>query len=527
MKISHTRGLEFGMQNTWKIFLAVSLIKLLALPARAEVRLPKVLSDHAILQREAPIHIWGWANPGESVSVSLHGQSISTKASEVGLWSVNLAPEGAGGPFQLVVQGENKVIVSDVLVGDLWVASGQSNMEIPLNGYPGHAVIKNSAEEIAQADHPQIRFLRVPAKSSYYPENDVDAAWETCSPQTVGQFSAVAYFFGREIQQQEGVPIGIIDATWGGTPAEAWVSLDTLGSDPSLMPIFAARADMTDRLNDVDLRISEDKREDSTAKAAGLPLPTHDWHPDLVAWEPAGLFNGMIAPLTSYSIKGVIWYQGESNSDLGLATMYQRVFSALIGGWREKWHEGNFPFLFVQLSSFDAKPSENQDWGLIREAQRRALSLANTAMAVSMDVGQADNVHPPDKQSVGHRLALAARALAYNESIEYSGPLFRRAVSEGSAMRVWFDHDKGLASRTPEVEGFEIAGADHHFVSASARIVDRSVVVSSPEVPEPEFVRYGWANYTIASLVNDAGLPGAAFTSEEKLFATLPPHIHF
>lgn len=523
------------MRKIWQCVSALLVFGFCFVSAHADVRLPKVLSDHMVLQRDSPIHIWGWADPGECIAVSLHAQNVSTKASGLGLWSVYLAPESAGGPFQLVVHGTNTVTVSDVLIGDLWIASGQSNMDIPLDGYPGLAVIKDAAQETAHADHPQIRLLTVALKSSFYPQNDIDGNWKICSPGTVGQFSAVAYFFGRDVQEREHIPIGLIDATWGGTPAWAWVSLDALGADASFAPVFATRGKMVDQLNNVDLLVAKEKREDAAAKAAGLPAPQHQWHHDPNSWAPAGLFNGMISPLTPYSIKGVIWYQGEADSDLGLADMYQRTFRTLIADWREEWHEGNFPFLFVQLSSYDAPPSQNMDWGLIREAQRRALSLANTAMAVSLDVGQADNIHPPDKQSVGHRLALAARVLDYNEHIEYSGPLFRRAVPEGSSMRVWFDHDKGLASRTPQVQGFEIAGADHHFFPAAAAIAagsidgsaNPSVVVSSPSAPDPEYVRYGWANYAVTSLVNGAGLPAAAFTSEDSLYVTQPAKIHF
>lgn len=512
------------MQRGLRLLSELFILVLLTVFAQAEVWLPNLLSDHMVLQREAPIHIWGWADPGEHVSVKLHTQNVSTQASDLGIWSVYLAPEPAGGPFQLIVQGTNTVTLSDILIGDVWLASGQSNMEIPLNGFPGKAVIKNAAQEIAAANHPEIRLLTIPHRSSFYPLDDADAKWTLCTPKTIGQFSAVAYFFGRDLLQREHVPIGLIDATWGGTLGEAWVSLDALTADSSLMPVFAARAQMTDNLSRIPQLIAEEKHQDLAAKAAGRPAPEHPWHPDPASWAPGGLFNGMIAPETAYSIKGVIWYQGESNSNLALAPMYQKVFSALIADWRTKWHQGDFPFLFVQISSFTSNASE--DWGLIREAQRRTLSVANTAMAVSLDVGLPDNVHPPDKQTVGHRLALAARAVVYHEPIEYSGPLFRRAIPEGSSMRVWFDHDKGLTTHTTDVQGFEIAGADHHFVPAIAHLVDGSVVVSSSVVPEPKYVRYGWANYAVTSLVNGVGLPASTFTSEDELFVTQPPQAH-
>lgn len=524
---SHIMHSEFAMQKRLRSLVGLSVFALITVFASAEVRLPKLLSDHMVLQREAPIHIWGWSDPGEQVSVQLHTQNISTRASDLGVWSVYLAPEPAGGPFELIVHGTNRVTIPDILIGDVWFASGQSNMEIPLNGYPGLAVIKNAAQEIAQANHPEIRLLTIPKRSSFYPLDDVDAGWTICTPATIGQFSAVAYFFGRELHEREHVPVGIIDATWGGTPGEAWVSLDALSSESSLMPVFAIRAQMTDSWSTIPLVVAEEKRKELAAKAAGRPIIEHAWHADPTAWAPGGIFNGMVAPETAYSIKGVIWYQGESNSLRALAPMYQRVFRVLIADWREKWHEGDFPFLFVQLSSFEPSASEDQIWGLIREAQRRALSLTNTAMAVSLDVGLSDNVHPPDKQTVGHRLALAARGLVYHEPIEYSGPLFRRATPEGSYMRVWFDHDEGLASRTTVVQGFEIADDDHHFVPATAHLVDGSVTVSSPRVTKPKYVRYGWANYAVTSLVNGAGLPVSTFTSEDELLLTQRPQAHF
>ncbi len=499
---------------SWLICCALLL---LTLPGWSEVTLPRLFSDHAVLQREAPIHIWGWASPNEHVTVEFHGQKQSAVAGRLGQWSLFLMPEHAGGPYSLTVQGANTITLNDVLVGDVWFASGQSNMEFPLNGFPGSAVLKNGAEEIAHADHPEMRLLHVGRKSSEYPLEDQDGSWTASTPATAATFSAVAYFFGREIQQQEHVPIGLIDSTWGGTPAEAWVSLDGLAADASLMPVFRARAQMIKNQAEADRVVAEEKAEDAAARQANQPLPKHSWHPDPASWSPAGLYNGMIAPEIRFTIKGVIWYQGESNSRAELAPLYSRLFPALISDWRQKWDEGNFPFLFVQISSFKSTPAES--WGIIRDAQRRTLDLTNTAMAVTLDVGDPDNVHPPDKQTVGHRLALAARAVAYGEPVEYSGPLFRQATSEGDSLRVWFDHAAGLTARGT-LQGFEVAGPDRRFETATARIDGKTVVVTAPGVPSPAYVRYAWTNAPAENLYNGDGLPASTFTSEA---APAPP----
>lgn len=470
-----------------------------------------------VLQRNLPIHIWGWAEAGEAVSAELHGASQSATANTLGQWSVYLPPQAAGGPFALTVKGTNTIVLDDVLIGDVWFASGQSNMEMPLKGFGGGTVIKNGEEEIRNADHPEIRLLFVHHKASDYPLNNYDsAAWTVCSPETAASFSAVAYFFGRGIQAREHVPVGLIDSTWGGTPGEAWISLDGISSDASFMPVFAEWAHMANEQVTIPAMIEAEKYEDAAAKAAGRPLPKHPWHPDPASWAPSGLYNGMIAPAVPYGIKGVIWYQGETNSARHRAAMYAKVFPALIADWRTHWRQGNFPFLFVQISSF--KSNETEDWPIIREAQRRTLSVANTAMAVTIDIGDPDNVHPADKQTVGARLALAARALAYGETVSYSGPLFRQAAPEADGIRIWFDETAGgLVARGGELQGFEVAGEDERFLPASARIEGATVLTTSSQVASPKYVRYGWQNAPTVNLFNSDGLPASPFTSEETI----------
>ncbi|MBT9330930.1 sialate O-acetylesterase [Paracidobacterium acidisoli] len=469
-----------------------------------------------VLQRDRPIHLWGWADPGEQVTAALNGTKQTTRADDLGKWSVWLAPEQAGGPYQVTVAGTNTITLDDVMIGDVWFASGQSNMELPLIGFPGSAELQNSAEEIAHANQPQLRLLHIHEKASEYRVDDIDTTWTDCTPQTAATFSAAAYFFGRDIAEKEHVTVGLIDSTWGGTPAEAWISLEGLSADASLMPVFATWATMTDQQPDMPRIVAKEKREEAQAKATGTSAPWHPWHPNPASWAPAALYNGMVAPVVNFPIRGVIWYQGETNSALDRAAMYERVFPALIRDWREQWRQGDFPFLYVQISSFRSTPHE--DWAVVREAQRRTLGVANTAMAVTIDIGNPDNVHPADKQDVGARLALAARALSYGEKVEYSGPAFRKATVDGTAMRVWFDHAvSGLTAKGGEPTGFEVAGADHKFVTATAHIDGDSIVASNAAVPEPEYVRYGWQNAPVVNLFNGAGLPASPFTSEKRI----------
>ncbi len=494
-----------------------ALLAATSLAARAEIRLPNALSDHAVLQRDRPIHLWGTATPGAHISAQFHNQAVPALADALGRWSLYLQPEAAGGPYTLTLTGDGTArMLSDLLVGDVWIASGQSNMEMPLAGFSPTTFIKDADKEIAAANNPRLRLLLVEHKTSDFPLGDVTGSWTTCTPETAKHFSAAAYFFGREIAARENVPVGLVDSTWGGTPADSWVSLDTLATNANLLPAFASRAAFTNLLTDVDARIASEKREDAEAKAAGRPAPGHMWHPYETSWSPAGLYNGMIAPLTPMSVKGLLWYQGETNSSHDRAPYYNTLFAALIGDWRMHFAQGNLPFLFVQISSFYS-PSE--DWGLIREQQRRTLSVANTAMVVTLDIGMANNVHPPDKQTVGARLALAARAVAYGEKIPFSGPAYREATPEleadgTAALRVWFDHADGLTSRGKPVSGFELAGPDHHFSPAESRIEGQSVLVRSATVTKPGYVRFGWNGVVEDSVYNAAGLPASTFSSE-------------
>ena len=481
--------------------------------ARAEVTMPGVLADHMVLQRDRPVHVWGKADPGEQVRVSFRGHETTSTADTLGRWSIYLPPGGAGGPFSLSIEGKNRIELTDVLVGDLWLASGQSNMEFPMEKSPPWTNgVQNSQKEIAAANYPNLRLFTVKQNTSDYPLDDVAAkmTWTACTPNSVSRFSAVAYFFGRDLLEKEKVPIGLIESNVGGTPAEAWTSLDALTSDPSLMPVFAARASMMQNQATISLQEKREAVEIEQAKEQGRTPIQPPWRPDPATWAPAALFNAMIAPLTRLPLCGVIWYQGESNTDRERAPVYAHLFKTLIQDWRAHWSQGNFPFLFVQIANFNS----TDEWPEVREAQRKTLALANTGMAVSIDIGEASNIHPTDKQDVGNRLALWARVLSYGEQIEDSGPLFRQAVPEGNKMQIWFDHARsGLVANGGALRGFEVAGADRKFVPAEATIMGDSVQISSSSIAAPAYVRYGWAAAPDCNLYNRDGLPTSPFTS--------------
>ncbi len=497
---------------TRSISLGVALLSLAAGTADAAVSLPAVLGEHMVVQRELPFHLWGQAAPGETVRASFRGESRSAAADDLGRWSLHLPASAAGGPFTLTVSASNTIRLDDVWVGDVWVAAGQSNMEWPLDAALG------AAAEIPRASHPEVRFLRATRVTSRFPLADVATeGWRVSSPETAPKFSAVAYFFAQEIRERHPVPIGVIDASWGGAPLAAFTPLTTIASDPALQPAILHWSRMADRQAATLLEIEKEKREIEAAAARARtqgqepPLPL--WRPGLEAWSPAGIYNAMIAPLTPHAIRGVLWYQGESDASPERAPVYARLFETTIRSWRTAWGTGDFPFLFVQLSNWTAGPGNA--WPELREAQRQTLSVANTAMAVTIDVGNPTDIHPRDKRTVGARLALAARALAYGETVQHSGPLFRQATPEAAALRVHFDHAEGLTTRGGPVAGFEIAGADGRYVPAEARIEGTTVVVSSPEVAAPRSVRYGWADNPKVSLYDAAGLPASPFRSAE------------
>lgn len=475
----------------------------------AAVKLPAVISDHMVLQQGMPLKIWGTADPGESVKVDFQGQSVSVKAAENGKWIAWLRPLTAAGPLEMTI---NSTTIHDVLVGEVWLGSGQSNMEFRM------ATVVNHDEEIARADYPLIHLFQVKRAVTDQPLDDVVGWWQVCTPANVKSFSAVEYFFGRHLQQNLHVPMGLIESDWGGTPAQSWTSRPALESDPALKFV-------TDEWNTVlgrypeakmryDVQLANWNTAAAEAKAKGTTPPNRPnppagpGHPNT----PAGLYNAMIAPLTPYGIRGVIWYQGESNASEAHAYKYRRLFGAMIEDWRNRWGQGDFPFLFVQLANYKT----NGWWPILRESQTETLRLANTGMAVIIDIGESKDIHPRNKQDVGLRLALAARALTYRQPVEYSGPVYQSAAPEGGAMRVYFKHaDRMQATGGGALKGFEVAGDDGKFVEAQATVDGETILVSSPEVSAPMAVRYAWADDPVCNLVNQAGIPAGPFRSNQ------------
>jgi len=489
----------------------------LAAPALADVKLPALFADNMMVQRDARIPVWGTAAPGEKITIRLSDRKASATAGDDGKWAAMLKPIEAGGPFDLTVSGVNTITIHNVLAGDVWVASGQSNMAWPVRK------ALNPETEIAAADFPKIRLFSVRLAPKETPQEDVRGQWEVCSPRTVEPFSAVGYYFGRELHTTLGVPIGIINTAVGATPAEAWTDAATLRSDPDFKPILdrwdQAVAEFPKTSAEYQQKLTEWKaavkkaEEEKTPAPKEPQMPYGPGHPDT----PSGLYNGMIAPLVPYAIKGVIWYQGESNALR--AHQYRKLFPAMIGGWRHAWGQGDFPFLFVQLANFVLvvpKPSDST-WAEMREAQLMTLSLGNTGMAVAVDIGEQDEIHPKNKQEVGRRLALVAEGIVYRMKIEYYGPMFRSmSVREGKAV-VRFDHaGSGIVAKGGgPLKGFAVAGADRKFFWADASIDGDTVVVTSDKVAEPVAVRYAWANNPVCNLYNAEGLPATPFRTDD------------
>lgn len=498
------------------ISIAVLLSSLVS-AVSAEVRLPRVFSDHAVLQRDQPVRVWGWAAAQEKVSVTLHDQKVTGQADALGSWQVWLRPEKAGGPYVLTVTGDassESLKREDILMGDVWVASGQSNIQFSLSGFPG-APLKDGEKELAAANHPNIRLLRQTQITSPYPLADSKDTWSVCTPESARWFSAVAYFFARKISEEEKVPIGLIDSSWGGSVVQAWISSEGLawsgmGNMPSELAVASRDAGNLAAIHD------QWALEDAANKAAGKPAVVHPRAPrEHAPFAPSAMFNGMIAPYVNYTIKGALWYQGESEHDVPNRYLYySRAMETLIQDWRRQWNEGNFPFLYVQIASFGS----GDGWATVRDAQRRVLELSNTGMAVALDVGDEQNIHPPDKQTVAARLAQTALGMVYGREVETMSPVFVEASSEGSSMRAWFTHSDGLKPSGAVPAEFEVAGDDHHWFPATAvieKIGDQvTVLATSPKVPQPMYVRYGWAGTVKNYLYNAGGLAMGTFTSE-------------
>ncbi|MFN0130983.1 MAG: sialate O-acetylesterase [Phycisphaerales bacterium] len=462
---------------------SLAVLAILAQAACADVRLPSVLGSGMVLQRETDAAIWGWADADEAIRVraSWSPDAVAeARADSKGRWRVLLRTPVAGGPHTIVIEGKNRLEIKDVLSGEVWVCSGQSNMEWPLSA------TADAEREIAQAKHPMIRFYDVTNTTAATPRDDTpamrlgqegtEAGWAACSPETAQRFSAVAYFFARELNETLGVPVGLIGANWGGTVAEAWTSAAGLAAFPEFAPDLAKVA-----------------------------APDAKLGPN----NPSVLYNAMIAPLTGLAIRGAIWYQGESN--IGRAEQYQRLFPAMIGDWRRAFNRGDFPFFFVQIAPF-AYPKDSGATAALREAQAMARATRNTGMVVTMDIGDPLDIHPRNKKTVGERLANLALYTTYGKGdVPCHGPEAVTALAEGRSLRVRFAYGDGLEARGGPALHFEVAGEDGVFVEANATIEGSDVIVSSDRVAKPVAVRYAWSAAAETNLFNKAGLPAVPF----------------
>lgn len=480
-----------------KVTFALMLLFLAAAPASAAVQPHALFTDNMVLQRGITAPVWGTADTDENVTVCFQGQEVSTKAAKDGQWMARLQPLKVGGPFEMTIKGGTTITLKNVMVGEVWICSGQSNMEWPLR------LTENAEQTIADSENPKIRLFSVPKTVSAEPQKTVKGQWLECNPKTVPAFSAVAYFFGRDLQKALNVPIGLINTSWGGTAAEVWATREALETTANLKYM----------VEKFDAAMSSFKADPTNKN----PLQGHPV-------QACVLYNGMIAPLQPYAIKGAIWYQGESNA--GRAFEYRTLFPTMIQSWRDSWKQGDFPFLFVQLAPWQKieKVPKESAWAELREAQLlTAQNCKNTGMAVITDVGDEKDIHPRKKGPVGARLALAAQAIAYQENIVFSGPVYEQMRKEGDKIVLSFKHvGGGLEAKGGSLTGFAIAGADRKFVNAEAKIEGDKVVVWSQEVAEPVAVRYGWANFPLGNLCNRDNLPATPFRTDDFPMVTAP-----
>jgi sialate O-acetylesterase len=484
-------------------------------PARADVKPHALFSDGMVLQQGMKCPIWGTADPGESVSVTFTAKtatastssSAAVNADQKGKWKVTLqvGEKMAGGPYEMVIKGKNTIALKEVYVGEVWICSGQSNMEMRLRD------CHNAQETIKNAKNPKIRLFTVPKHPSDHPLKGFigDPKWVECNPETVQNFSGVAYYFGRDLQKARNVPVGLIHTSWGGTRAEAWTS----------RPVLESHEEWRNESINFHKVAEKYKEAVKNAKENGAKTSKNPTH----ANSPSALYNGMIAPLIPFAIRGAIWYQGESNA--GQAYRYRTLFPTMIQNWRDDWKEGDFPFLFVQLAPWIARGDKSdRSWAELREAQLLTTqNLKNTGMAVITDVGDAIDIHPKKKEPAGARLALAALALAYGEKIEYAGPVYESLKIEGDKAVLSFTHlGKGLEMKGEALQGFTVAGADEVFHPAKAEIKGDKVVVRSDKVVHPVAVRYGWSNNPTVNLWNKDGLPATPFRTDDFAMVTRP-----
>lgn len=510
------------MRRSWMLFLAVFLAGASQIAtSRADVRLPAIIGNNMVLQADKPLPIWGWAEPGEDVTVTLGANQATAKADAQGSWRANLpAQKASATAAEMTVAGKNTIKITNILVGEVWGGSGQSNMQWSVTASA------NSGQEIQQANYPLIRLFLVPLRLSPNPIDDVDAKWVVCTPDTVPGFTAVLYFFGREIHKALNVPVGLIGVSWGGSRIEPWMTYAQFAAQPELKPELDKYNQLkADRVNVMAARKALlpavkawlDAAEKAVAAGKDVPdAPGIPADPLNQFTAPSAMYNGMVHALVPYALQGFLWYQGESN--VGQGMHYHDLMKGLIANWRSLWNTGEFPFLWVQLAPYFYGPANETALPEIWEAQTATLAVPNTGMAVTTDIATIRDIHPPNKQDVGKRLALWALANTYGKKeLVYSGPLYESMAVENDKVRIKFKHTApGLVSRDGKpLSWFSIAGDDKQFYPATADIDGETVVVSTPKVPKPAAVRFGWNQIAEPNLSNKAGLPASPFRTDK------------
>ena len=488
--------------------LAVCAFALCALSARADVSLPAIFSDHMVLQSDVRVPVWGTASPGEKITVAFAGQSVVTTAAGDGTWQVAFTRLATSPTARsLTIKGTNTITIQDVLVGEVWLGSGQSNMAMTVNR------AKNYEAEKVAANFPLIRHFKEESPNADSPQSASKGRWVLCTPESVGTFSAALYFFGRELHQTLSVPVGLINSSVGGTPIETWIAADAqknskeiqaaIAALPPTPPAAAAALNPPPAVPKA-AAAEKQKNAKKTAKATKATAPRST---------TGGLFNGKIAPLIPYAIRGALWYQGEANTTPAKASLYEHQLALLVRDWRTRWGT-ELPFAWVQLPNF---VGAGRDWPIVREAMLKTLALPKTGMAITIDVGEANDIHPKDKQTVGHRLAQWALGSVYAQKVAAtSGPLPAGHEIRGREMILRFRHTEGgLVAQGGPLTGFVVAGADRKWAPAQARLVGNTVVISAPEVPAPVAARYAWENFPTCNLYNGAGLPASPFRTDD------------
>lgn len=502
-------------------------------PASAQLELPAIFNDHMVMQRNQNIKIWGWSKPTEKITCTLAGGSSGTTASSDGTWSLQLKGLPAGGPHELKIQtSKESIIIHDIYIGEVWLCSGQSNMAMKVSG------VVNAETEISNAKQPSIRMFTESSPHATEPQDRCKGTWQICSPETVSRFSATAYFFGRELHKELNVPIGLVNSSVGGTAIESWTSMPAQTLNQELQPMLrdfvdkdrgfdaqAARERYQKSLANWEKQKAENaKAKDNTQKRRLPRRPSAPTKPSADKNYPSNLFNGKINPLIGYGIRGVIWYQGERNSNGKFSAIYDKQLETLIHDWRQRWSSPELPFAWVQLPNFKAlqtQPSEPSGWVNVREGMLHSLRIPRTGMAITVDVGEATNIHPKNKQTVGSRLARWALVDVYDRGGKLTGgkvamgPLFKSSQRMGNRINLKFTQaGTGLKSSGGPLKGFAVAGEDRVFHWAEATANGDTVSVGTKQVPNPIAVRYSWANNPIGNLTNSIDLPASPFRTD-------------